>query len=109
MIRPKTSRASAQQTVVHARHSRHKAKSVTGTSSGHKMASFGQASTHLPHRIQRVGRNASCGTREMLSGLWHHQQLNGQPLKNTVVLMPGPSWIAYRLMLKIVPEAKQSL
>jgi len=29
--------------------------------------------------------------KEMLSGLWHHWQDRLQPLKNTVVLMPGPS------------------
>jgi len=28
---------------------------------------------------------ATCGSREMLSGLWRHQQPRGQPLKNTVV------------------------
>ena len=27
----------------------------------------------------------------MLSGFWHQVHLSGQPLKNMVVLMPGPS------------------
>jgi hypothetical protein len=38
-----------------------------------------------------------------LSGLLHHLQLNGQPLRNTSVRIPGPSFIVYRCMLKIVP------
>jgi hypothetical protein len=36
------------------------------------------------------------------SGLWHQWQASGQPLKNIVVLMFGPSWSAYRLIAKIV-------
>jgi hypothetical protein len=38
-----------------------------------------------------------------LSGLLHHLQLNGQPLRNTSVRIPGPSFIVYRCMLKTVP------
>jgi hypothetical protein len=36
------------------------------------------------------------------SGLWHQWQARGQPLKNMVVLMFGPSWSAYRFIAKIV-------
>jgi hypothetical protein len=36
------------------------------------------------------------------SGLWHQWQARGQPLKNMVVLIFGPSWSAYRLIAKIV-------
>ena len=39
-----------------------------------------------------------------LSGLWHHQQDSGQPLKKTVVRTPGPSCVAKRMTLKISPE-----
>src|ERR1019366_8941569 len=35
------------------------------------------------------------------SGLWHHQQDRGQPLKKTTVRMPGPSCVAKRITLKI--------
>jgi hypothetical protein len=35
--------------------------------------------------------------------LWHHQQLRGQPFKNTVVRMPGPSWVENRMTLKTCP------
>ena len=39
-----------------------------------------------------------------LSGLWHQRQRRGHPLRNTVVRMPGPSCMAYRLMSKISPS-----
>ena len=39
----------------------------------------------------------------MLSGLLHHRQRSGQPLRNTVVRMPGPSWIEKRWMSKMRP------
>ena len=29
--------------------------------------------------------------KSIISGLWHHLQLRGQPLRKTVVLIPGPS------------------
>lgn len=38
------------------------------------------------------------------SGLWHHQQASGQPLKKTVVRMPGPSWTENRWMLNMVAD-----
>jgi len=40
----------------------------------------------------------------MLSGLWHHEQLSEHPLKNTVVLMPGPSSVDIRIISRIVPR-----
>ncbi len=39
----------------------------------------------------------------MLSGLWHHRQLSGHPLKNTVVRMPGPSSVENRCKCSISP------
>jgi len=49
----------------------------------------------------RTGRHSIPGPR--LSGLWHHWQLSGQPLKKTVVRIPGPSWMAYLLRSNIIP------
>ena len=37
------------------------------------------------------------------SGLWHQRQDRGHPLKKTVVLIPGPSWIANLFISKIQP------
>jgi hypothetical protein len=37
------------------------------------------------------------------SGLWHQAQRNGQPARNTVDRMPGPSWIEKRWMAKTQP------
>ena len=39
----------------------------------------------------------------MPSGLLHHLQRNGQPLKKISVLIPGPSWIVKRWILNITP------
>ena len=38
------------------------------------------------------------------SGLWHHRQRRGQPLRNTVVRIPGPSWIEKRWISKTRPD-----
>ena len=59
--------------------------------------------THSPHRIQRSGKNwTSCrGFRP--SGLWHQKQCNGQPLRKTVVRIPGPSCVENRCILKTKP------
>ena len=35
------------------------------------------------------------------SGLWHHTHLRGHPFMKMVVLMPGPSLMANRLMSKM--------
>jgi hypothetical protein len=40
---------------------------------------------------------------EMLSGLWHQTQLKVQPLKKTVLRMPGPSSVDIRWIRRIVP------
>jgi hypothetical protein len=59
----------------------------------------------MPQPLQRSGRYTSLGTCDQFSGLWHHQQLNGQPFRNRVVRMPGPSCVENRIMLKMVPVA----
>jgi hypothetical protein len=43
------------------------------------------------------------GADSMPSGLWHQAQERGQPLRNTVVRTPGPSWTEHRWMLKTSP------
>jgi hypothetical protein len=69
------------------------------------IAPSGHTSTHSPQRMQRPGRSHSSGSGDWLSGLWHHQQDSGQPFKNTVVRMPGPSWMEKRRMSKIKPDS----
>ena len=39
------------------------------------------------------------------SGLWHHEQRIGQPWKNTVVRIPGPSCTQVRWMLRTESRA----
>ena len=53
--------------------------------------SSGQALRHCPQRTHRVSTTISSGPAHWLSGLWHHQHASGQPFRNTVVRMPGPS------------------
>jgi hypothetical protein len=53
--------------------------------------------------MQREGKRASPGVVDCDSGLQHHRQCNGQPCMKTSVLMPLPSWIAYRWISKIKP------
>src|SRR5512146_1495504 len=58
---------------------------------------------HSPQAIQRLGRRMGSGCGDWLSGLWHHQQFSGQPFRNTVVRIPGPSWTEYFRISKIIP------
>jgi hypothetical protein len=51
-----------------------------------------------PQPRQRSAKYINSGFVAWLSGLWHHQQRSGQPLKKTVVRMPGPSCSEYRMM-----------
>jgi len=53
--------------------------------------------------MQRSGQCIHSGSGLMPSGLWHQAHASGHPLKKTVVLIPGPSWIEYRLTAKIKP------
>lgn len=69
------------------------------------MAFCGQISMHRPQRTHRLGRKPGSGHGCQLSGLWHHRHRNGQPLKNTVVRIPRPSWMAYLLMSNTHPDA----
>ena len=45
----------------------------------------------------------------MLSGLWHQVQRSGQPLKNTVVRMPGPSSVDSLCVCSMVAVSIQLL
>ena len=96
------------------------------------MAPAGQASRHFPQRvqrfrsicipsgprfnafsgqilrqslapIQRTSYHIRSGSGRSPSGLWHQGQRRGQPLKKTVVRMPGPSSVLNCWRLKIRP------
>lgn len=53
--------------------------------------------------MHRVPTQCTCGLPEMLSGLWHHTHLKGQPLRKIVLLMPGPSSVDILWILRMVP------
>lgn len=52
--------------------------------------------------MQREPTQCSWTPGEMLSGLWHQMQFSGQPLKKTVLLIPGPSSVDIRWMRRMV-------
>jgi hypothetical protein len=57
----------------------------------------------VPQRMQRSPRQTTSGAADSPSGLWHHEQRSGQPLRKTAVRIPGPSWIEKRRMSKTTP------
>jgi hypothetical protein len=63
----------------------------------------GQACRQLPQPRQRLSKTKISGWPDKLSGLWHHQHRKGQPFRNTVVRIPGPSWIEYFWILATNP------
>jgi hypothetical protein len=65
------------------------------------MAFAGHAFTHSRQLMHLFSAKSFSGFVLMLSGLWHQAQFRLQPLKNMVVLIPGPSFTEYRLMSKM--------
>ncbi len=96
--------APAAHAATHSPHTLHFCGSVTGPVSAGETAFCGQISMQRPQRTHRLGRKPGSGHAFQLSGLWHHRHRSGQPLKNTVVRIPCPSWMAYLLMSKIHPN-----
>jgi len=67
-------------------------------------APAGHASIQLMHPMHREPTQCTSGLAEMLSGLWHHTHLKEQPLKKTVDLIPGPSSVDIRWILRMRPR-----
>ena len=72
-------------------------------------APCGQTVAQAPQEMQRVSKTSTSGANDWLSGLWHHRQRAGQPLRKTVVRMPGPSCSEKRCTLKIRPRTSAPL
>ena len=64
---------------------------------------MGQTPKQKPQPTQWSAMKEICGEGERLSGLWHQRQLRGQPLRKTVVRIPGPSWMENFWMSKTRP------
>src|ERR1039458_6147007 len=92
------------QTVVHWPQESH-ASDVETTPFRWWMACWGQAPAQSRQCRQRSSKYRRSGRKLRLSGLRHHQQESGQPLKKTVVRMPGPSCVAKRMTLKMQAES----
>jgi hypothetical protein len=56
----------------HLPHALQRARSIAIPDPLSMSAPCGQASTHIPHRMQREPIHWISGLSEMLSGLWHH-------------------------------------
>src|SRR5512138_2157939 len=80
-----------------------------GDLASHVIAASGQIPMHAPHSKQRPRRYNNTGLSGWLSGLWHHRHESGQPLKKTVVRMPGPSLMEYFFRSKIVPVCTNTI
>ena len=65
------------------------------------IAFCGHKSQQKPQLVHLDFRNPSSFLWCCPSGLEHHRQCKGQPLKYTFVRIPGPSWIAKRSIFQI--------
>ena len=61
-------------------------------------APVGQAFTQAPQPMHFFLVYSFSARGEMPSGLWHHTQASGHPFMKIVIRMPGPSFMAYRLI-----------
>jgi len=60
-----------------------------------------------PQCRQRFGSTMAWGLGFCVSGLWHQRQRNGQPLKKTLVRIPGPSLTEKGIISVITPRIAQ--
>jgi len=68
------------------------------------MAFSGHRSTQAPNCLQRLGMKYNWGLITQVSGLEHQRQRKKHPLIKTVVLIPGPSWVANLLISVMIPR-----
>ncbi len=96
MSLPLISRAPEGQTPAQAPQERQEALSSAATPSSMRIAPKGQTFSQAPHPVHSSRKNRSSGEKLWDSGLLHQRQRSGQPFRNTVVLMPGPSLVDMR-------------
>ena len=80
-----------------------RARSRSMPSSERSMPLSSQISMHESHTMQRFLYHCTSVRTFRLSGLWHQAKRSGQPLKNTVVRMPGPSSVDSLCRCRIRP------
>jgi hypothetical protein len=73
------------------------------------MAPSGHAFAQAPQRRQLASRTSSVGERCCDSGFAHQRHRSGQPFRNTVVRIPGPSWMLKRWMSNTTPDGSGAL
>src|SRR5690554_2336699 len=99
---PAISKAPEKHTFVHSPQLSHNSLSRVIFPSTTCKALLGHTCIQAPQPIHLSGYTRSCGVRDSVSGLWHHLQLKLQPLKNTVVRIPGPSFKENRWIFVII-------
>jgi hypothetical protein len=70
-------------------------------------APAGHTAAHVPHPVHRFPITIAWGVFRCISGLWHHRQRSGHPLKNTAVRIPGPSLTEKGMISLISPSIRQ--
>ena len=75
------------------------ARSIRVRAAARERAPVSQTSTQRPHRVHKESLCPISGEPACDSGFEHQAQRRGHPLKNTVVLTPGPSCREKRWML----------
>src|SRR5450759_862244 len=105
---PTTSSAPAGQASWHNPQASHFTRSIVIPSGVKRSAPFGHSLRQSRAPMHLTSNHISCGCMVRPSGLWHHLQRSGQPFMNTVVLIPGPSSMEKRCMLKAMPVASPS-
>ena len=99
---PVSKRASAGQTETHAPQRAHRLR--FRWCAGVKLcAPAGHDRMHSPQPMQSSGIYSKSVPKRTDSGLWHHRQRRLQPLKKTVLRIPGPSWDEQRWISNKTP------
>ena len=91
MVLPRISRALVGQASIHSAQTVQRVRSMLIPSGAGVRAFSGHWSRQAPWPMQRALCQTSSAWARSASGLWHQGQRMGQPLKNTVVRIPGPS------------------
>lgn len=106
---PKILRASVRHIFTHSPQAVHVSRSITILLPPAEIAPAGHAVMQRPQLLQRTALWETSWRYPFPSGFAHQGQSRGQPFKNTMVRIPGPSWTEYRWMLNTRALSKYML
>ena len=96
-------------TSAHFKHKLHWERLIRLPLSSTTIASTGHTCWHLPQRRHFIPLVTISGHGFHDSGLQHQRHLKEHPLRNTVVLIPGPSWMLNLWILNTNPRSGEGL